>query len=196
MTRRILERRFFIAWLPEPDERLLLAIARATGVAEARLLPTWYGCDKQTGDLPDPEPEEGPVNVEFDSCGAGTMQLQVFGPAVSMPTAALGRAIALADGRKLLFSDCHLFPFTYMMAREDGAIVHVVVRSDHDIVDDFELLPEDPADPDYWRRDVLFAPGDALPPPLVARADPPEHCAVFRGPCPKRQQRCVPIRRG
>ncbi len=190
-----MERRFFIVWLPEPDERLLRAIARATGVAEASLLPSWYGCDKQTGDVPDPEPEAWPVNVEFDTYGARTMQLQVFGPAVSMATAALGRAIALADGRPLLFSDCHLFPFTYMMARADGAIVHVVVRSD-DGGDDFELLSEDPADPDYWRRDVLFAPGDALPSPLVARADPPEYCAVFRGACPKRQERCVPIQRG
>ncbi len=188
-----MQRRFFIAWLAEPDERLLQAIARAMGIAAPRLLPTWWGCDKETGDLPDPAPEEGLVNVEFNTCGARTMELQVFGPAVSMPTAALARAIARADGRPLLFSDCHLFPFTYMMAREDGAILHVLVRSDDAVVDDFELLPEDPANPDYWRRDVLFAPDDPLPPPLVARADPPAHCAVFRGPCPKRQERCVPI---
>jgi hypothetical protein len=191
-----LERRFFIAWLPAPDARLLQAIARATGVDAVRLLPTWYGCDKQTNDLPDPKPEDGPGSVEFERCGVRTMQLQGVGPAVSMATAALARAIALADGRPLLFSDCHLFPFTYLMARADGAIVHVVVRSADEVADDFELLPDDPAAPDYWRRDILFAPGDALPPPRVAQADPPEHCAVFGGPCPKRQERCVPILRG
>ena len=151
-----MERRFFIAWVPEPDERLLRAIARATGVAEARLLPTWWGCDKKTYDMPDSGPEEGALFVEFETCGARTMQLQIFGPAVSMGTAALGRAIALADRRPLLFSDCHLYPFTYMMAREDGAILHVLVRSDDAVADDFELLPDNPADPDYWRRDILF----------------------------------------
>lgn len=189
-----MQRFFFVAWLPRPDARLIAAIARAVGVADARLLPTWWGCEKQTGNLPHPEPDEGPLNIEFDTCGERTMQLQVFGPAVSLGIAALGRAIALSDGRPLLFSDCHLFPFSYMMAQEDGAIVHVIVRPDEGVGNDFELLPDDPADPDFWRRDVLFAPSDPLPPPLVERADPPTRCGVFRGACPKRQERCVPIR--
>jgi hypothetical protein len=188
-----MQRHFLVAWLPQPDARLLDAIATAAGVAEAQLLPTWWGCGKDSLNAPDLGLDEGAVNVEFDTCGERAMQLQIFGPAVSLRTAALARAIALSDGRPLLFSDCHLFPFSYLMAREDGAIVHVVVKSDEEAIDNFELLPDDPASPDYRRWDVLFAPDAPLPPALVERADPPAHCAVFRGACPKRQFPCRPI---
>jgi hypothetical protein len=81
------------------------------------------------------------------------------------------------------------------MAREDGAIVHVVVRDEEGMA----LAPQDPDDPDHWARDVLFAPGEALPrataAELQARSDPPLRCAVFGGACPKRKQLCPSLRR-
>ena len=81
-----------------------------------------------------------------------------------------------------------------MMARADGAIVHVVVRDD----DGMALVPDDPADPHYWERDVLFEPDAPLPAAtaaeLDAQPDPPLHCVVFGGACPKRKFRCVSVR--
>jgi hypothetical protein len=74
-----MQRQFYVAWMSEPDAALLAAVARATGVDEVRLPPTWWGCDKSGGGLPDPEPVEGPVNVEFMACSDRAMEFAVFG---------------------------------------------------------------------------------------------------------------------
>jgi hypothetical protein len=155
-----------------------------------RLPPTWWGCDKSGGGLPDPEPVEGPVNVEFMACSDRAMEFAVFGRGLTLARADLGRAIAIADGRPLLFSDCSLFPFSYFMAREDGAIVSVVVSPADEGA--FVLLPQDPAEPDATPRVVLFGPNEPLPRPAdPAELDPPRRCAVFGGPCPKRHSVCA-----
>jgi hypothetical protein len=190
--------RYYALWQDDLDERLLAAIRFAADGAEVQLRDTWMGLPKDRGDdAPWEDVPSGALAVEWDAVGPGAaMQLCVFGRVLGddVSQAQFGRRLALALGRPLLFSDCHLFPLTYMMAREDGAIVHVVIRDD----DAMSLLPDDPADPDYWERDVLFAPGAALPATpdsaLDAQADPPGQCVVFGGGCPKRKFRCVSVR--
>jgi hypothetical protein len=188
-----LQRQFYVAWVTEPDAVLIAAVAEATGAGEVRVLPTWWGCEKRNGALPVPEPGEGLVNLEFQRCSDRAMEFSVFGPGVRRARADLGRAIALASGRPLLFSDCNLFPWSYFMAREDGAIVNVAIHpTDEDI---FELMPEDPADPDGIPRTVVFAPDEPLPTaPDLPELDPPRRCAVFGGPCPKRADICADAR--
>ena len=187
---------YFCAWRTPPDAAFLSAVAKAANVDahNARLLDSWDHVDKADPFGPEVEPPKAQVYVEWTPAGDSlvTCQIHVFGPAIredeSEPSFA--RRLARLSGWPLLFSDCHVYPNTWMMAREDGAIVHVVVRDD----DDMTLLPEDPREPDHWARDVLFAPDDPLPQPtaaeLDARGDPPDRCKAFGGACPKRKFLC------
>jgi hypothetical protein len=184
----------FCAWDEHVSPAFLEAAITAAGASEALLLKTWNGVEKITWDIPATDPPPAQLYVEWLTGGPGNAsQVQLFGPAIADDCGepAFGRRLARAWGKPLLFSDCHLFPGSWMMAREDGAIVHVVIRDD----DTMALLPDDPADPDYWPRPVLFGPGDPLPVPtaaeLAARPDPPDHCVVFGGRCPKSLQQCV-----
>jgi len=190
-------RRFdFILWQDDMDASLAAAIGVAAAASEVvELSSSWWTAPKQGAvDVPLLDLAPGAVAVEWFSNGPGTaLQISVFGPALGAVdfVAAFARRLALALGRPLLFSDCHVFPLVFLMAREDGAIVHVVVRDD----DAMALLPDDPGDPDYWARDVLFAPGDRLPHPgpeeQRAPGAPRTRCAIFGGPCPKRRLRCL-----
>ncbi len=192
-----MRRLFYLLWQDDLDPALVEAIRSAVSGAELVLLDTWWGLAKDGEDDPaGPDIPPGAVAVEWSARGPGAaMELCVFGPGVpdDLSPPQFGRRLAKALGRPLLFSDCHVFPLTYMMAREDEAIVHVVVRDD----DGMALVPDDPDDPDCWARDVLFEPDAPLPAAtaaeLDARPDPPLRCAVFGGACPKRKFRCVSV---
>jgi len=194
-----MRRLFYLLWQDDLDPALVEAVRVAANCTEVVLLHTWWGLAKDGGDDP-PEPAipPGAVAMEWSARGRGAaMELCVFGPGLAddLSPPQFGRRLAKALGRPLLFSDCHVFPLSYMMARENGAIVHVVVRDD----DGMALVPDDPDDPDHWARDVLFEPDTPLPAAsaaeLDAQPDPPLHCAVFGGACPKRKYRCVSVRR-
>jgi hypothetical protein len=186
----------FILWQGAPDHALVDALAAAAGMDDVVVLTTWNGCVKGSWDFPATPEATGAVNLEWLDLGTGAaMAIEVFGSAIGpgLGRPEFGRRLARALGRPLLFGDCHLFPWTYMMAREDGAIVHVVVQPGDEA--GFVLLPEDPSHPDHWERDVLFGPDDPLPvttaETLASRLSPPGHCAIFGGACPKRKFRCV-----
>jgi hypothetical protein len=193
-----MRRLYYVLWQDDLDPALVEAVSAGAGGAEVQLRGNWMDLGKDGGDATLDLPAPAGVAVEWTAPAPGAaMELCVWGPALAddLTEAQFGRRLARALRRPLLFSDCHLFPLTYMMAREDGAIVHVVVRDD----DGMALLPDDPADPDYWERDVLFEPDALLPTAtaaeLEARPDPPDHCIVFGGRCPKRKFPCVSVRR-
>ena len=192
-----MRRLYYVLWQDDLDLALVEAIGIASGGAEVQLRGDWMGVGKDGGDASLDQPAPTGVAAEWSARGPGAaMELCVWGPALAddLSEAQFGRSLAQALGRPLLFSDCHVFPLTYMLAREDGAIVHVVVRDD----DAMSLLPEDPDDPDDWSRDVLFEPRAPLPKAtaaeLEAKPDPPDHCVTFGGRCPKRKFRCVSVR--
>jgi hypothetical protein len=188
----------FCAWRSAPDAAFLAAVARAAGVGETELavLDTWNFVNKTDPMAPDVEAPQASVYVEWVEIGeaAVSCQIRIFGPAIREDEGepVFARRLARESSEPLLFSDCHIYPNTWMMAREDGAIVHVVVRDD----DAMTLLPDNPADPDYWERDVLFAPDAPLPPTtaagLDARIHPPERCK-FGGRCPKKKFVCPAV---
>ena len=195
---RVMRRLYYELWRDNLDPAVIDAVGVAAGGAGVQVRGDWLGLgedgDEAWLDLPAPTG----VAVEWSARGPGAaMELCVWGPALAgeLTEAEFGRRLAMALGRPLLLGDCHIFPLSYMMARADCAIVHVVVRDD----DALTLLPEDPADPDYWERDVLFEPDTPLPTAtaaeLAARPDPPDHCITFGGRCPKRKFRCVPVAR-
>lgn len=184
---------YFVLWQDDLDQPLVDAVGAAAGGLPVVLSQAWNGMSKDGAaeDPPEFDVPAGVIELEWRTRGPGSaMQLAVYArplPA-DVGVAEFGRRLARALGRPLLFSDCHVFPLSYFMAREDGAILHVVVRDD----DGMALLPDDPKEPDSWERDVLFAPSQPLPMPADdLRADPPERCGVFTGACPKRTSLCV-----
>ncbi len=185
----------FVVWKTGPDEDLVRAVGAAFGTTAVRVVDTWNFSEKSTGDLlaaNDPPPAD--VYLEWLERGGDAISLQIFGPAVKDDAGAgdVGRALALALGMPLLFSDCSLFPFSYLMAREDGAILNVVIRDLDE--DGFELLPSDPDDPDHWIPEMVFEADQPLPPPASEemRRNIVHHkmCAIFDGPCPKPAFKC------
>ncbi len=192
-----MRRLYYVLWQDDLDAALAEAIGVASGGAPVQLRGDWIGVGGDAVGAPLDQPPPTGVVAEWGTRGPGAaMELCVWGPALAddLSEAQFGRSLAKALGRPLLFSDCHVFPLTYMLAREDGAIVHVVVRDD----DAMTLAPDDPDDRDYWARDVLFEPHAPLPKAtaaeLEATPDPPDHCVTFGGRCPKRKFRCVSVR--
>lgn len=106
------------------------------------------------------------------------------------------RALAKEMGGPFLFSDCSAFPFSYYMADPDGSIWYVVVKiGDEDI---FDLLSDDPNDPDGFPPKLAFRADEELP---LRSPDKPLHwthgetscdqtvagkpCLIFNMTCPK-----------
>lgn len=171
---------------------LLRAIRIATGCEHVVVLSTWNGCDKVTWDIPAEHEPWGDVNLEW-LLRAGEFRLDVKlwgrGIPASCTAAQLTRAIAKALGRPLLFSDCAIFPWSYLEAMPDGAILHVVARpNDEDRLDLYPAAPASPDDHEYFAPEILCAPSDRLndaEPWMPNRSIPPDYCAVFNRSCPK-----------
>lgn len=181
-----------LADVDEVDIVLLHAISLALGSSAVTVLSTWNGCDKVSGDLPEPPEPTGEVNLEWLlRAGRFRMDLQVWGPGIPSATsqARFAREVAKGLGGPVLFSDCHLFPWSYLLAQPDGAILHVVARPNEE--DRLDLLPEEPTFPgdrDYFHREVLYGPMNPLldaDPTRSDRSVPPDYCVIFNRSCPK-----------
>lgn len=180
---------------------LLRAIRIATRCEQVVVLSTWNGCDKVTWDLPAEQEPWGDVSIEWLlRAGEFRLDLKLWGriPASFTP-ARLARELAVALGGPLLFSDCALFPWSYLEAMPDGSIRHVVARPDeHDRLD---LLPPAPAhdgDREYFDPEVICAASDPLLDADASKPDrssPPDYCAVFNRSCPK-TLKCPPVQPG
>ena len=173
-------------------QELVRAIAHAAGTMDIAVLSTWNGCDKVSWDLPGEMERTAEVNVEWLlRSGRFRLDLRVWGRGIpdTRTEARFARDVARTLGRPLLFSDCHLFPWSYILARQDGAILHVLVRPNEG--DSFDLMPETPAfegDTDFFAPELLYASGDPLDDAgtqIPERSLPPEYCRIFNGPCPK-----------
>lgn len=186
-----------IADLDGITEGLLRATRIATGCEDVVVLSTWNGCDKATWDLPAANEPWGGVNVEWLlRRGEFRLDVKLWGRAIpaSYTAARLARDIAIALGRPLLFSDCAIFPWSYLQAMPDGSIRHVVARPNDD--DRLDLLPPAPAgDGEYFEPEEICAASDLLrdaDPSKPDRSSPPDYCAIFNRSCPK-SQRCSRI---
>ena len=156
-----------------------------TGESDIVVLETWNGCDKTSWDLP-PAAPQGRIEIEWlRRKGQFGLDLKIFArdSYLRMGEAVFVRALARALGRPLLFSDCHLFPWSYFMAAADGSIFDVVCEPNEE--DRLDLVPDAPV--------LLFAPSDVLPPPEGETFEPPYRCGVFGGACPKKSDRCVHV---
>lgn len=177
------------------SEEVLRALRVATGESDVVGLETWMGCDKATWDLPVLPQPTGRIEVEWLlRRGQFGLDLRIMtrDSCREMSAAMFARAFARALGRPLLFSDCHLFPWSYIMASADGSIFDVVCEPNED--DRLDLLPDDPDGPDHFTPVLLFAAGDALPPaPEGGMFEPPDRCGVFGGACPKKSDRCIHV---
>ena len=180
-------------------ESLLRAIRIATACEDVVVLSTWNGCDKATWDLPAENEPWGGVNVEWLlRAGEFRLDVKLWGRAIpaSYTRARLAREIAKALGRPLLFSDCAIFPWSYLEAMPDGAIRHVVARpNDDDRLDLYPAAPAGPGDREYFEPEILYGPSDPLndaDPWMPERSIPPDYCAVFNRSCPK-SHRCSRI---
>jgi hypothetical protein len=177
-----------LADLDELGIDVVRAISRVLETPHVTVLSTWNGCDKVTGDLPQRQESTGEVNLEWLlRAGRFRMDLQVWGKGIppTMTEARFAREVAKGIGDPVLFSDCHLFPWSYLVARPNEE-------------DRLDLLPEHPAFPDdrdYFPREVLYGPTDLLidaDPGRGDRSDPPEYCAIFNRSCPK-MVRCIQV---
>jgi hypothetical protein len=181
-----------LADLDDVGDDLVRAISLALNRSAVTVLSTWNGCDKMTGDLPPRLEFTGDVNLEWLlRNGQFRLDLRVWGRGIpsTMTPARFARAVAIALAGPVLFSDCHVFPWSYLLAQADGAILHVVAQPNEE--DRLDLLPEVPAFPgdrDYFSREILYGPADPLMEADPARGDrsiPPDYCAVFNRTCPK-----------
>ncbi|HET7697155.1 MAG TPA: hypothetical protein VFK57_15695 [Vicinamibacterales bacterium] len=178
--------------LDEVTPELVRAIRTATAAAHVVVLSTWNGCDKRTWDVPAETAPWGDVTVEWLlRAGQFRLDLKLWGRAIPprFTPAALAREIARALGGPLLFSDCSLFPWSYLEATPDGAIWHVVARPNEE--DRLDLLPAAPAGDrgrEYFPPQLVYAAAEALAdadPSAPDRSSPPDYCAVFNRSCPK-----------
>ena len=190
----------FHADLDDPLE-LVRAIAEVTGEQDVRLLRTWNGCDRDTGNAVE-DLETGAVNVEWlRRNGRFSLDVQVYGPnlAPRQTSAGFARAVAKSLRRPVLFSDCSASPYTYFSAEPDGAIwVQMLVAGDTDTMDTDISVHEDPR---HCRPRLMFRADEPLPerpagsPVTWQHGDPgcetigPGLCRVFYMPCPKRRVR-------
>lgn len=174
-------------------EGLVEAIKELTSADHLAVLSTWNGCDKTTWDLPEELEPSGDVNVEWLlRAGQFRLDLRIWGRAIPalFTRAQFARALARRACVPLLFSDCSLFPWSYLEATPDGSILHVVLSpNDDDRLDLLPSVPAGPGDTDFFVPDVLYGPSDPLPdanPSMSERSVPPDYCAVVNGSCPKR----------
>lgn len=174
------------------SEEILRALQGATGESEVVGLETWMWCDKATHEVPVTPRRHGKVEVEWlRRKGQFGLDLRIIArdSCQRMSAAMFARAFAGALGRPLLFSDCHLFPWSYILAGADGSMFDVVCQPNDE--DRLDLVAGDPDRPGDFTPGLLFAPYDALPAPLEGETfAPPDRCGVFGGACPKKSERC------
>lgn len=178
--------------LDDFSEEILEALRVATGESDVVEHGTWMGCDKENWDLPVTRHPEAKIEVEWlRRKGRFGLDLRIVArdAHLHMSDGMFARAFARALGRPLLFSDCHLFPWSYFMAAADGSIFDVVCEPNDD--DRLDLIPSDPDEPGHSMPMLLFGPADELPPVTDdATFEPPDRCGVFGGECPKKLERC------
>jgi len=194
----------FHADLDDP-EKLVAAIASATGEGDVRLLAGWNGCDRVTGE-PIAHDVTGKVNIEWlRRKGRFSLDVMFYGRDIAPreTEARLCRAVAKSLGRSVLFSDCSAFAYSYFSAEPDGSIwAQLLVIGDDDDVMDLDTYHHD--DPRHCYPRLVFAPDEGLPerapgdPENWTHGDtscdkpiPGKLCRAFAAPCPKYRVRSV-----
>lgn len=177
---------------PDPGD-ILHALKRIFSEPDVRLLESrsYSGASESAAHGDEP----GPINVEvYRRKGRFALEVEVWGETFGEgeTSASFSRALALALGRPLLFSDCSSFPFSYFLVDPKGAIWEVLLQiSDDDIFDLCDsshypcltiavnkCLPRRAAgDPDSW------TPGDTSCETYV----PGRPCRAFAMECPRKR---------
>lgn len=177
---------------PDPAD-IVGALRSIFAEPDVRLLKSWRHL---VTNEPAPHGDEpGPINVEvYRRGGQFALDVEVWGPTFGEGESSAGfaRALALALGRPVLFSDCSSFVFSYFLADPKGAIWEALLQiRDDDVMDldDTSLYPRlvIAADEDLPRRAAgdpeSWTHGDTSCETYV----PGRPCRVFAMECPKRR---------
>jgi hypothetical protein len=179
---------------PDPGE-IVRALKGILAEPDVRVLKSWRHLVANEPAANGGEP--GPINVEvYWRRGQFALEVEVWGPTFGDGQTAAGfaRALALAIGRPLLFSDCSAFALSYFLTDAKGAIWEVLLQTrDDDVLDlddtspylrlmiaaDEQLPRRAVGDPESWTH------GDTTCEAYV----PARPCRVFARECPKRRAR-------
>lgn len=189
----------FHADLDDPLE-LVAAVAEAAGEEDVRLVHSWNGYDRESGDMIEPQ-QTGAVYIEWlRRQGRFSLDVQVYGARLAprQTSARFARAVAKSLRRSVLFNDCSPYPFSYVSAEPDGSIwLQIVIDDDTDVMD---LDAYDHEDPSLRRPRLVFGPDEPLPErpagspvswrhgdPVCETRGPQDLCWAFCTPCPKRR---------